>query len=506
MRMMQSNRSQILTALALTTLFVAMAGGVGGYYLGSLDSDGNDENMDHLEYQLNVSDQTSYFQATLIAMDLETKGLGSLDQTYEMVPQLKNYVWSKAKYLILKGMEEGDGQQGLLDARIFVDNFYTNQTQFFIDNENATLIYISAVANVSNEIIQRPALYGTIKVGTKCHTTTYAPSYYTGQILYNFGSYGTAGSCTLDGRSFAFTTSTSLVPTVEPVLTTIDMGMHQLDRTTMPSSGYLSDSQMASIRTHPADDNMEVYLVYDKSMFDRLYVEMDEQNEYMVQNLNLYANELMLSNVNASHLLIDPDIILAMTADINETQDYSVSVAELALLGYSVSGNYTDRYLLEYCPETGNCVTLEGILVADGDMTVTKGEEYNQSGYIITNDGIIRLDGSGNFTVQNIVNNYGTELNETSLIAYNAQSMDITALDAEIAGLRNLLQQVIDNEPIGGGSGGNVFGGIGDWIKDQFAKIGIDLSTLKDQVVVGVVVTLLIGFVLWGIKSLIPGG
>lgn len=469
-----------------------------GGVLGGMVADFTDDFTDtteELEYQVTVSEATAYFQSNLIALDLSTRGKASLDMSTELLEYIPNYVWSKAKYEVLKGMEQGDYQVGLLNANTFIQTFYKDQTQFFLDQERATITNLNATADVTNNLQNGTAKFGYITVSTTECGNVPSGTFY-GEIWFNFGSYNVGGCDSGRGRA-----SASTAPYVQPVETTVVLGTDQLPRLTTLNSNVKTIGD--GIYNAKADVEFSVYKVYDRRDYDYIYSELETQRGYMASNLNLYATELAVSQYNASALLMDPDVILAMTQDYNQTQDYTIGVAELAMLGLGVSGNYTDRYLV-----TVDGKTYEGIYVAEGNIEVETNGTYNQSGWIITNNGMIRLDGTSYYTIDGIKDALGNSLNSTTLIQYNAQSMNVSDLEAEIASLRDLLQQVIENEPTGGSGGafGDMFGGVYDWIVDIFAGLGLDLTTIQDQVVVGAIVTLLIGFVAWGVKSLIPGG
>jgi len=182
---------------------------------------------------------------------------------------------------------------------------------------------------------------------------------------------------------------------------------------------------------------------------------------YIMANLDAYADALF-TNVNLSQFnisnYIDPYILAGLlNNDFNQTGYYGYAAAELALMGLNTTGINKTMTITVY--DGNNTTTLNGWLFTDWTGTLQSGQNYTANGsykwFFVSDGGIYDLTGD-NFTVGTIKDWKGNPLTNITLTRYVSHSGNVSKVYDELAKIRQLYEEYINNlqaMAAGGGSG-----------------------------------------------------
>lgn len=191
-----------------------------------------------------------------------------------------------------------------------------------------------------------------------------------------------------------------------------------------------------------------------------VFTEIDAKYKQVSDNLDVYADSLteqIFSGINVTELLDPITLATQINSDYDQTGYYGYAAAELALMGLNLTG------LNKTVTIDVNGTQLSGVLFTDWEGILERNQTYTADPaylwYFIDENGKLYDLQGYNFTVTDLRDKNGNELQNTTFERYVDHSGDIQKIYDELARLNELYQKYIEMQTVAGGGSG----GVGDW-------------------------------------------
>jgi hypothetical protein len=220
------------------------------------------------------------------------------------------------------------------------------------------------------------------------------------------------------------------------------------------SNGYYYTATKLILYIKLRDGNDFKFEVYNVEPYITLIGKLVNQKKRVVDNFNAYCDQLINSNVDPNKIIdTDPYLLAKMFAtDYNDTGYYALVASQLALLGLPTTGLNKSITV-----KIGN-QTYDGYIFTNWKgQTFEAGKTYTLPDgkflYIVTDQGLLRLEPGDNFTIVKIIDpRTGQALNSTMVLPYYYHTDNITA---DLKGYEELIKQIEElKTTVGGGGSG----------------------------------------------------
>ncbi|AKG92396.1 TPA_asm: VP4-like membrane fusion protein [Geoglobus ahangari pleomorphic virus 1] len=499
---MSDKRKAVMAALMLTMLigqtvavplvlpliaagFVAST--VFGYWLGILDSENYQELIDDLQAQLTSNTIQNDIDTRLYLQEIYARDNNIISLGQDLLKYSENYAWALAKYNALKVIDYELTQNGsdFVTAKTLakqkaheaVYNYYLNLTKNIIAlaNESAELVNYSVGYYVQNIGVSDIVIdvvdtqIGQVSTET-VDKVEYHPSWNQKVLAFRWVN----GNLNLNQENWV---KDYLVIRTSTVTVLGDTYSIKRPFAWFTYNGYNNGNWYLATITVVFNGTETVY---DFNQYQTILNQIDSEYNMVNANIDAYIDGLAQDYVNQWNItaLIDPYILASMlNNDLNQTGYYGYASAELALMGLNTTGINKTINITVY-DANGNATTLEGWLFTDWTGTLESGQNYtadsNYLWFFVSDGGLYDLKGY-NFTVGAIKDWQGNELTNVTLTRYVSHSGDVLKMYDELAQIRQLYEEYINNlqAMAAGGSGGG--SSLSEWWAslDQAAKIGI---------------------------------
>jgi len=217
-----------------------------------------------------------------------------------------------------------------------------------------------------------------------------------------------------------------------------------------------SDATWWSHRLPLTDVNITVgnkhYVVFTKyNIIDKLKFAEKQVHD----NLDKYFENVVLNNNSLNSTVLDPYVLAQeFSTSYKKTGYYGYAAAMLAMSGMPTAGLSKTVSI-----KVGN-KTLSGFMFTDFNTTLTKNKTYNLGDHLmwmVTQDGLYKLPKGTNFTVVDLRDWRGNELNSTNIQRYTDHLLDnynITKSIEDLIKHEDEIIREIDNQTtvVGGGN------------------------------------------------------
>ncbi len=488
-----SNKRRVIMATLMLAIIIGQAGaltlidylmpvvlgpiGIIGYWLGLQKSE---------EYQQLIADYEAQPTSNTIQNDINTRlylqeiyardnNIISLGQ--DLLQYSRNYAWALAKYEALKALDYELTQNGsdFITAKTIakqkahetVYNYYFNLTKniIAIANESAELVNYTISDYVKNIGVQSVIIdVVDTKIGEVANeivdTVEYKPEWNQNVLAFRWAN----GNLFLYQEGWV--KDHLIIKAVSVTVLNKTMSIKR-SSTWFTYNGYNSGNwypEVITIKFNGTDT------VYDYSMYVNILNAIDSEYNMINANIDAYIDGLAQDYVNNWNItqLIDPYILAGLlNNDLNSTGYYGYAAAELALMGLNTTGINKTINITVYELD-GNITTLEGWLFTDWTGTLESGQNYTANSsykwFFVADGGLYDLTGY-NFTVGVIRDWKGNELTNVTLTRYVSHTGDVMRMYDELAQIRQLYEEYINNlqaMAAGSGSSGSGFN-LSEW-------------------------------------------